>query len=163
MLRPAGWPYSATIADRLHRRLQPGPNGCIVWTGSTSKNGYGRLSRGAATAGWTGTHRVSWELANGPIPDDMYVLHHCDNPPCCNPEHLFLGTLSDNTQDMLAKGRARGHLPSGEAHPSARLTDAEVADLRRLSSELTYAELGRRFGVTATHARALALGIKRAA
>ena len=156
--------YSTTIADRLHAGLRAEASGCIVWTKATSHFGYGRIGRGSRGAGWAATHRVSWELANGPIPDGMFVLHRCDNPPCCNPEHLFLGSLSDNTQDMLRKGRARGHWAQGASHPSARLSDDQVADLRRLASSVqNYAELGRMFGITKQHARSLALGHKRAA
>jgi len=156
--------YSTTIADRLHAGLSSEDSGCIIWTKATSHWGYGRIRRGARGAGGAATHRVSWEIAHGPIPDGMFVLHHCDNPPCCDPEHLFLGTLSDNTQDMLAKGRFKGHLPRGGAHRSARLTDKDVALLRAMAPTLgNYAELGRRFGITKQHARSLALGLKRAA
>lgn len=156
--------YSTTIAGRLHAGLRVEPNGCVVWVKTKNAGGYGRIARGSRGAGVAGTHRVSWELANGPVPEGMYVLHHCDNPPCCNPDHLFLGTLSDNTQDMLTKGRARGHLQGGERHPDARLTDAQVTELRRLAATVNnYAELGRRFGITKQHARALCLGMKRAA
>lgn len=156
--------YSMTIADRLHAGLRAEPGGCIAWTKAKYAFGYGRINKGARGAGVASTHRVSWELANGPVPDGMYVLHRCDNPPCCNPEHLFLGTLSDNTQDMLSKGRARGHLRGGEAHPSVRLSDAEVESLRTLAPRVgNYAELGRMFGISKQHARLLALGLKRAA
>jgi len=63
-------------------------------------------------------HRVAWELTSGPIPDGMQVLHACDNPPCFNPEHLFLGTRSDNMVDMVSKGRAVNPVAAlGERHP----------------------------------------------
>lgn len=78
---------------------------CWVWTGTTTAGGYGRL--------WFVTrkdldHRISWLLSYGDIPDGMCVLHHCDNPPCIRPEHLFIGSHADNMADMLAKGRQRG-------------------------------------------------------
>jgi hypothetical protein len=77
-------------------------DGCWEWQGYRHPNGYGRVS-------WLGkvqwAHRVVWQLCFGDIPDDLWVLHHCDNPPCCNPEHLFLGTPKDNTQDSIRKGR----------------------------------------------------------
>jgi hypothetical protein len=154
--------YSPTIESRLTAGLSPGGNGCIEWTKARSTFGYGRITRGARGAGWAFTHRVAWELANGPIPDGMCVLHRCDNPPCCNPDHLFLGTLSDNTQDMIAKGRGSGHRPSGEAHPDARLSDTDVAEMRRLAPSVgNYAELGRLFGVSKQHARNIVIGNKR--
>lgn len=79
-----------------------GANGCWRWFGSKA-NGYGRMRRPAGTA--TAAHRISWELHVGPIPPGLVVCHRCDNPECCNPEHLFLGTLRDNTQDAISKGR----------------------------------------------------------
>ena len=77
---------------------------CWTWTRATNKAGYGKIGSGEG-AGTLATHRVSWELTNGPVPDGLFVLHRCDNPPCCNPAHLFLGTSRDNTLDMIAKGR----------------------------------------------------------
>lgn len=151
------------LAERLQRRLVVGANGCIEWTGARTASGYGRIGRGRRGEGWTHAHRAAWEVAHGPIPEGLCVLHRCDNPPCCNPEHLFLGSLEDNSRDMVTKGRGRKQIPAGEAHPDARLTDADVAELRGLAPSVgNYAELGRRFGISKQHARALVLRAKRA-
>lgn len=78
-------------------RSELGP--CWVWKSSRNRpRGYGSFKAQRA-------HRVSWELVNGPIPDGLWVLHKCDNPPCVRPDHLFLGTVGDNVRDMTAKGR----------------------------------------------------------
>jgi hypothetical protein len=92
-------------AISLDRRLKAGvtidpKTGCHVWTGSKYGRGYGNLQ--------IATHRLAWELANGPIPEGLSILHRCDNPACCNPDHLFLGTQADNMADKVRKGRARG-------------------------------------------------------
>ena len=120
-----------SLAERLWSRIVEQPNGCHVWVGTTAK-GYGTISRGARSEGKVSTHRLVWELTNGPIPDGLDVLHHCDNPPCCQtnptegyPEgHLFLGTHAQNMVDRDAKGRngagkvqlARTHCPQGHAY-----------------------------------------------
>jgi hypothetical protein len=97
-------------------------NGCIEFTGRNGNSkGYGLISVGAKGEGQVYVHRVAWELANGPIPPNTNVLHSCDNPPCCNPEHLYLGTKSDNTRDMMLKGRG-----------SRKLTPEQVATMRAL-------------------------------
>lgn len=79
--------------------------GCIEWRRAKQHNGYGRTSDGAGRV--VLAHRAAWALVNGPVPPGLRVLHKCDNPPCVNPEHLFLGTSKENTADMIAKGRLR--------------------------------------------------------
>ncbi len=80
--------------------------GCWDWPNYRNKDGYGLTSLNGKT---TVAHRVAWVLTFDSIPDNLYVLHRCDNPACCNPSHLFLGTAEDNAKDCKSKGRhARG-------------------------------------------------------
>ncbi len=81
-------------------------SGCWVWQGNRSGSGYGLTSFHAEFRGYeAGAHRVYYRTFVGDIPDGLWVLHRCDNPPCVNPEHLFVGTAADNVRDMMAKGR----------------------------------------------------------
>lgn len=75
---------------------------CVEWPGTRSDKGYGQVR---VDGKLEYVHRIAWEQVNGPVPEGLLVLHHCDNPPCYNEEHLFVGTNSDNVQDMLSKGR----------------------------------------------------------
>lgn len=110
-------PKVRPIEERFWAKVEKrGPNDCWEWTGSRSKFGYGRISSGGRYGTMLSAHRVSWKIHWGPIPDGLLVLHKCDTPPCTNPDHLFLGTSSDNNKDAYDKGR---HIPpaiSGENH-----------------------------------------------
>jgi hypothetical protein len=102
-------PKPRPVADRFWPKVEK-TDGCWLWTGATDRRGYGKIFDGAGKL--LIASRVAHELCIGPIPDGLCVLHKCDNPPCVNPDHLFLGTFGDNTQDMLAKGRNRnGYSP----------------------------------------------------
>lgn len=80
---------------------------CWLWTASKTARGYGKLRVDGKQAY---AHRVAYELTNGAIPDGLVICHHCDNPPCCNPAHLFMGTQGDNMRDRDAKGRLKAAL-----------------------------------------------------
>lgn len=96
---------------------------CWNWTKGLMSAGYGYVDF-QSTRHWT--HRLSWEIARGPIPEGMSVLHDCDNPRCVNPDHLFVGTQKDNRQDCVAKLRHN----FGTLHGMCKLTEQEVLDIR---------------------------------
>lgn len=95
-------PARIPMALRFWQRVERGPN-CWLWSGGTNERGYGKISDDNRRPAYA--HRISWEMTNGPIPEGLYVCHHCDNPRCVNPSHLFLGTQKDNLRDMSTKGR----------------------------------------------------------
>lgn len=91
-------------AERFWAKVDKrGPDACWPWLASRCDSGYGKFRVGKMTR----SHRVAFELGGGEIPDGQCVLHRCDNPACCNPAHLFVGTFNDNVQDMVRKGRQR--------------------------------------------------------
>lgn len=102
------------------------PEDCWIWTGRRIKFEYGTMviKRKNCTA-----HRVSWTFHYGEIPKGMCILHHCDNPPCVNPDHLFVGTYLDNAKDRTKK--QRGHMPSGSKNPMSKLNEEQVIEIRR--------------------------------
>jgi hypothetical protein len=116
---------------------------CWLWTGNTRK-GYGRIWGGGRLQS---AHRTAYELTVGKIPNDMLVCHTCDNPACVNPEHLFLGTKSDNAFDSVNKGR--WCIENGEACQFSKLTWVQVTEIRRLSDTgLSQRAIAKRFDVT---------------
>lgn len=117
---------------------------CIVWLGERIWNGYGRVGFGSKRQL---VHRVVFEHEYGPIPDGMLVCHSCDNRPCCNPAHLFLGTHAENSQDASRKGRV--FRPLGERAPAAKLLETDIPKIRRLhAAGVSYRTIGDAFGVT---------------
>ena len=122
------------------------PNECWNWTAGKQANGYGAFVYAGKTRY---AHRFSWLLHFGTIPEGMFVCHHCDNPGCVNPKHLFLGTQTDNMQDAITKGR----IGRGEKHRNSKLTEVQVLAIR---AEYQYhgknkaRVLAKKHGVTTT-------------
>lgn len=134
---------------------------CWIWKGVLDRAGYGVLQSRRISSGHmvhVASHRLSWMLHFGHIPDGMFVCHDCpggDKIACVNPAHLFLGTPKDNTQDMIKKGRK----PVGERHANSKLTEQQVRDIRaRRNNGEPCAPLGRDFGVTAMTVHGIGTG-----
>ena len=142
--------YGRTPEERFFRQIEYEPNsGCWLWSG-TLRHGYGSLKIGNDVFS---AHRFSWEMLHGPIPEyDSYhglcVLHRCDTRPCCNPEHLYLGTPLQNARDAVDRNRLRPRL--GERNHAAILTSEQVTQIRKMLAEkrLTQTQIGREFGVS---------------
>jgi hypothetical protein len=125
-----------------------GQNACHEWTGLRHTNGYGLLSIGTQKQRNLTllAHRFAWELAHGSIPEGAHVLHRCDNPPCCNAAHLFLGNQQANNADRDSKDRVR----HGERHRNAKLSESDVHRIRALyaTGAIAHRKLARAFGVS---------------
>ena len=132
-----------------------GDGSCWEWMAGTNHKGYGSFSIGHARVELA--HRVSWRLANGPIPGGQYVLHSCDNPRCFNPRHLFLGSLADNVRDMCQKGRSC----RGAAHPHSKLNAEAVRQIWALRADdhLSIRAIARKYGVCPTTIRQIFDGV----
>lgn len=138
--------------NKLGPVIRPELGPCWLWAGGGfDRNGYGRYTLknyNNQRSERIFAHRLSWILIRGPIPGTLRVLHHCDNPPCVRPDHLFLGTLKDNVQDCMAKGRYVSMVGKGSTHIMAKLTEAQVLEIRKLAEEgWLQREIGARYGV----------------
>jgi hypothetical protein len=154
--------------DSVEKRLADGAradeSGCLLWIkAKTGSKGYGTIY---VNGKHRKAHRVSYELAYGPIPAGLLVCHRCDVPACVNPEHLFLGTPSDNSLDMKRKGRAKGAAPTGDRNPVrlnpeivrgenngfSKLTVVDVLAIRAAyESGETQVSIASRYGVLQCH------------
>jgi hypothetical protein len=130
------------VADRFKQSLGPADaRGCIPFMGHRTKLGYGRIKTDSRKGRPIYAHRLSWELAHGPIPAGTCVLHKCDNPACVNVDHLFLGDRAENMRDMNNKGR-RGRC-------GAKLNVEQVREIRILGATgQNRRNIARRFGVS---------------
>lgn len=156
-----------SFQDRFWKKvlIVPYDAGCWIWLGygrigdSDKFIGYGVIFTGTWKPDGTplaiGAHRASWVLHYGPIPEGLYVMHKCDNPLCVRPDHLRLGTATENCQDKLRKGRANP--PAGERCAMHKMTEPEVIEIRRLYSAggISLKNLGLRFGLGQTSVMAI--------
>lgn len=160
--RDLGSSDMSMLASRFSTKYFPEPNsGCWIWTGMTAQNGYGRMLVKSKNGPTAAAHRISWAIVHGAPPTNLDVCHKCDNRLCVNPDHLFLGSRADNMRDCSKKGRnimqrhpersvLRGNKirrPAGESHPQAKLTEAQIHEIRRLRGSSSQEALAARFGV----------------
>jgi hypothetical protein len=133
-----------------------GPNECWPWKAGLMSTGYGRVAvhREGGRYSYVRAHRIAWALVNGPIPTGMFICHHCDNRPCCNPAHLFPGTHADNLADAVLKGRQKAAArmrpyPLGTSNPRAKLTPEDVRAIRvERAGGVSVNALSRRYHVS---------------
>jgi len=116
---------------------------CWLWTAATNSGGYGKIK---VDGTHEPAHRVAYQLAENEK-GERYVCHQCDNPQCVNPEHLYLGTPSQNLQDMYDRGRRDA---TGENNPNAKLDADDVETIRERSDNATNRELANEFGVASS-------------
>ena len=116
-----------------------GPDVCWLWLGGRYRNGYGRYRLGVGRAL---AHRMAWELSRGAVPSGAVVCHRCNTPPCCNPGHLFVGSIADNNRDMSAKARCRNQY-------GVQLSPGVLAAIRAMTSlGLRQTDIAQRVGAS---------------
>lgn len=144
-------PQPKNLKEKLMAKLLVDSKGCWIYQGTRHTFGYGVLPLGHR--GTISAHRAAWQVFCGPIPKGLNVLHHCDVPPCFNPEHLWLGTQKDNLQDALKKGRCRNKVWYGEDHVSHKVTKAQVEEMRKLYQSdllISHRQLAKQYKISAT-------------
>ena len=135
-----------SVAERFWRFVEKSDD-CWFWKGAAHTSGYGRIGLPGAGAGTQYAHRASWELHFDSLPEGKWVSHRCDVKLCVRPDHLF---LSDKNKQNMADAVAKGRMPHGDQHYAVKVTDAQVAELRRLHGQggFTQQQLADQFGIS---------------
>jgi hypothetical protein len=147
--------YEDSLDDRFWHRLgNKMPSGCILWGGAFNEDGHGEI--GVRRHYHQGAHVVAYRLMVGSVPKGMCVCHRCDNPPCINPVHLFLGTSTDNRMDCVAKGRQA----KGERNAKSKLNAERVKAMRAryASAPMTFIQLAKEFNISPAQANKIING-----
>lgn len=142
--------------------IMPGmETACWIWTAGKSSDGYGRLYNPGRRSHPLYASRVSWEIHRGPIPAKLRVCHDCDNPPCVNPDHLWVGTHQDNMRDRDAKGR--GYDRRGERNGRAKISDDAVDAIKAAweQRDASQTELARAHGISQAQVSRIVRGVQR--
>lgn len=144
------------MLERFWKKVDIGAlDECWEWTAAKMERGYGVFSIGDKTYL---AHRLAWQFSYGVIPEGLFMCHHCDNPGCVNPRHLFLGTQTDNMQDAAKKGR----MARGDVHAQSKLTENEVLEIRKLlaQGERSQQDIGDEFDVHQATVSKIKLGAR---
>jgi hypothetical protein len=148
--------------ERMKNKIIIDENGCWVWQGAKSHNGYGKISfEGKARF----AHRVSWQLENGrAVRENYFICHRCDNPPCVNPDHLFEGTREENMMDSARKRRHRLHrnpeLNCGLNHPRSKVTPEMAKEMIKLYSDgFTQDQIAKKLNIAQTRVSVVVRGV----
>lgn len=149
MRRPTRWPKGTTTEDRLLFGIKLSTTGCWEFNGGRNPDGYGVIFVEGVLQH---AHRTAWEVWRGLVPTGFCVCHHCDNPPCINPKHLFVGDMRYNMLDMVAKNRDNRNRDSknvGELNGCSKLTAATAREIRiRARNGENQTALANEFGVS---------------
>jgi hypothetical protein len=140
------------MQDRFWSKVNTSNDGCWEWKNALSRKGYGWFNAGSKS---TYAHRVAAFLSGliDSLSTPLHVLHSCDNPKCCNPSHLFVGTNLDNIKDRVQKGRSKAPKLHGQTNGMAKLCNSQVKEIRGLyfASMFSQSQLAKRYGVRQSH------------
>jgi len=143
-----------TLEEKFWEKVnKKGKDDCWEWLAGRNHKNYGNfyVSIGNSKDKHWIAHRMAWKLTYGEIPKGLHICHHCDNPPCVNPNHLWIGTNKDNILDASRKGRLVRKI-RGEDHHKSKLTEKEVIEIKHIRKEtgLSFIKIGKMFNVHPT-------------
>jgi hypothetical protein len=143
--------FTDAFLERFWSKVEKTEGGCWNWMGIKDRKGYGVTSKKTQHIR---CHRMSYRIAYGDFPNNLHVLHKCDNPSCVNPSHLFLGTNADNMKDKCMKGRQA----NGERSGGGKITKPQVIAIRELYKTMSTSQIAKQFNVSYSAIRSIVVG-----